>query len=138
MTEAEKLQRDIDALEEANRLDRIELNSKPLTRAEDVAIRADIARRDAELAELIQRRDSIGARIQDSIAGAAESVAGSVEHPVEHVQHAMGHGGAGAVREVIRAQPITSALVAFALGYLFGRLGLRTSSSRSRRRAPAP
>jgi hypothetical protein len=27
------------------------------------------------------------------------------------------------VREVIRAQPITAALVVFALGYLFGRLG---------------
>src|SRR3954465_12581027 len=95
VTEAEELQRDIDALNEANRLDRIELNSKPLTRAEDVAIRADIARRDAELAELIQRRDSIGARIRNSIAGAAESVAGGVEHAVEHVQHAVGHEGAG-------------------------------------------
>jgi hypothetical protein len=33
------------------------------------------------------------------------------------------HDGIGEVREVIRAQPITAALVVFALGYLFGRLG---------------
>ena len=29
----------------------------------------------------------------------------------------------GEVRDAIRAQPITAALVVFALGYLFGRLG---------------
>jgi hypothetical protein len=137
MTEVEKLQHDIDALNEANRLDRIELNSKPLTRAEDVAIRADIARRDAEVAELIQRRDSAGAGMRDSIVGAAQSVAGGVEHAVEQVQHAVGRNGASAVREVIRAQPITSAFVVFAAGYLFGRFGLLISSSRSRQRARA-
>src|SRR6184192_2358376 len=110
MTEAEKLQRDIDALNEANRLDRIELSSKPLTRAEDVAIRADIARRDAELAGLVQRRGSVGTGIRDSIAGAAQSVAGGVEHAVEQAQHAVGHDAVGAVQQVIRAQPIASAL----------------------------
>jgi hypothetical protein len=34
-----------------------------------------------------------------------------------------GTGGIAEVREVIRAQPITAALIVFALGYLFGRLG---------------
>jgi hypothetical protein len=31
--------------------------------------------------------------------------------------------GVTEVRDVIRAQPITAALVVFALGYIFGRLG---------------
>jgi hypothetical protein len=134
MTEVEKLQRDIAALQEANRLDRIELDAKPLTRAEDVAIRADIARRDVELAELIRRRDSDGAGLGDSIAAAAQSVAAGAAHAAEQAHQAVGRDGAEAVREVIRAQPITSALVVFALGYLFGRLGSLIPLSHSRQR----
>jgi len=59
MTEAEKLQRDIDGLREANSIDRQALGTKPLTSAERAAIQRDIARRDAELADLIRRRDAI-------------------------------------------------------------------------------
>ena len=40
-------------------------------------------------------------------------------------------GGIAEVREVIRAQPITAALIVFALGYLFGRLGSLIPSGHS-------
>jgi hypothetical protein len=40
-------------------------------------------------------------------------------------------GGVGEVREVIRAQPIASMLVVFALGYLLGRLGSLIPSGHS-------
>jgi hypothetical protein len=39
------------------------------------------------------------------------------------------------VRDVIRAQPITAALVVFALGYLFGRLGSLIPTGGSTRRS---
>jgi hypothetical protein len=69
--------------------------------------------------------DSIVGGIQDSISGAAQHVAGGVHTVAEQAGHAAcrAHDGVGEVREVIRAQPITAALVVFALGYLFGRLG---------------
>jgi hypothetical protein len=69
--------------------------------------------------------DSIVGNIQDSITGAAQHVAGGVHTVVEQAGDAAcrAHNGVGEVREVIRAQPITAALVVFALGYLFGRLG---------------
>ncbi len=38
--------------------------------------------------------------------------------------------GIGEVRSAIRAQPITAALVVFALGYLFGRLGALIPAAR--------
>ncbi|MGA8197058.1 MAG: hypothetical protein WB902_27270 [Acetobacteraceae bacterium] len=77
--------------------------------------------------------DSIGGGIHDSIGGAAHIVAGGVQGAAEQVQHAAckAKGGVGEVREVIRAQPITAALIVFALGYLFGRLGSLIPSSHS-------
>ncbi len=77
--------------------------------------------------------DSGSGSVQDSIAGAAQHVAGGVHTAVEQASSAAcrAHDGIGEVREVIRAQPITAALVVFALGYLFGRLGsLLPSGSR--------
>jgi hypothetical protein len=69
--------------------------------------------------------DSVGGGVQDSTGGAAQRVAGGVQHAADNVQHAVctAQSGVTEVREVIRAQPITAALVVFALGYLFGRLG---------------
>jgi hypothetical protein len=77
--------------------------------------------------------DSVDGGIQDSIAGAAQRVAGGVQQAADQVQHAAGvtQSGIGEVREVIRAQPITAALVVFALGYLFGRLGSLIPSGHS-------
>jgi hypothetical protein len=77
--------------------------------------------------------DSIDGGIQDSIAGAAQVVAGGVQGAAEQVHHAACRtkGGVGEVRDVIRAQPITAALVVFALGYLFGRLGSLIPSGHS-------
>jgi hypothetical protein len=69
--------------------------------------------------------DSVSGGLQGSIADAAQHVAGGVHSATEQTSNAVGraHDGIGEVREVIRAQPITAALVVFALGYLFGRLG---------------
>ena len=69
--------------------------------------------------------DSVSGGIQDTITDAAQHVAGGVHSAVEQASNAAcrAHNGVGEVREVIRAQPITAALVVFALGYLFGRLG---------------
>jgi hypothetical protein len=69
--------------------------------------------------------DSVDGGIQDSVTGAAHRVAGGVQHAADHVQYAVcrTQGGVGEVRDVIRAQPIAAALVVFALGYMFGRLG---------------
>jgi hypothetical protein len=62
---------------------------------------------------------------QESITETAQHVAGGIHSAVGQASNAVcrAHGGIGEVREVIRAQPITAALVVFALGYLFGRLG---------------
>jgi hypothetical protein len=80
--------------------------------------------------------DSVSGGIQDSISGAAQRVAGGVHEAVEQVEHAAcrAHDGVGEVRAVIRAQPITAALVVFALGYLFGRLGSLIPSGGATRR----
>ena len=69
--------------------------------------------------------DSVSGGVQDTITDAAQHVAGGVHSAVEQASNAAcrAHNGVGEVREVIRAQPITAALVVFALGYLFGRLG---------------
>jgi hypothetical protein len=76
---------------------------------------------------------SVSGGLQDSISDTAQHVAGGVNSAMEQASNAAGraHDGIGEVREVIRAQPITAALVVFALGYLFGRLGaLIPSASR--------
>ncbi len=69
--------------------------------------------------------DSVSGGLQDSVSGAARRVAGGMQTAVEQAGQVAcrTHDGVGEVREVIRAQPITAALVVFALGYLFGRLG---------------
>ena len=77
--------------------------------------------------------DSMSGGIQDSIGAAAQHVAGGVHRVADNAQRVAcrTHDGVGEVREVIRAQPITAALVVFALGYLFGRLGSLIPSSAS-------
>ena len=69
--------------------------------------------------------NSVGSGIQDSIGEAAQGVAGGVHGAAEQVQRAVCGAacGVGEVRDLIRAQPITAALVVFALGYLIARLG---------------
>ncbi len=69
--------------------------------------------------------DSGSGGLRDSITDAAQHVAGGVHSAADQVSNAAcrAHDGIGEVRQVIRAQPITAALVVFALGYLFGRLG---------------
>ena len=70
--------------------------------------------------------DSISGGASDaSIGGGMRRVAGGIQDVVETTGHVAckAHNGVGEVREVIRAQPITAALLVFALGYLFGRLG---------------
>lgn len=66
--------------------------------------------------------DSVGGGTQDSIRGAGEQVQRAVCGAA---------CGVGDVRDVIRAQPITAALVIFGLGYLLGRLGSLIPSRRS-------
>lgn len=68
--------------------------------------------------------DSVEAGVQDPIAGAAPGGAGGVQQAAYQVEHAVhrAQSGVSEVRDVIRAQPITAALVVFALGYFFGRL----------------
>lgn len=79
--------------------------------------------------------DSVSGGLADSIGGAAQRVAGGVQSAADQVGHAAccAHNGVGEVRAVIRAQPITAALIVFALGYLFGRLGSLIPSGGSRR-----
>ncbi|HEX3399298.1 MAG TPA: hypothetical protein VHT74_03115 [Acetobacteraceae bacterium] len=76
--------------------------------------------------------DSVVGGIPESVGGAAQRVAGGIQHTADNVQHAacQAQGGITEVREVIRAQPIAAALVVFALGYVFGRLGSLIPSGR--------
>jgi hypothetical protein len=69
--------------------------------------------------------DSVGSGVRDSIEGAGQVVAGGIHEAAAQVQQAAcrAKSGVGEVRDVIRSQPITAALVVFTLGYLFGRLG---------------
>ena len=55
----------------------------------------------------------------------SDSVGGGIQDAADQVQRVTCRAGRGVgeVRDVIRAQPIAAALVVFALGYLFGRLG---------------
>jgi len=77
--------------------------------------------------------DSAGGGINEAVGEAAQRVAGGAQRAADQVQQAVctAQGGIGEVRDVIRAQPITAALVVFALGYLFGRLGSLIPSGRS-------
>jgi hypothetical protein len=70
--------------------------------------------------------------MSDSISGAAESIGGAAQHvagglhaAADRVEQAgcQAQNGIGEVRTAIREQPITAALIVFALGYLFGRIG---------------
>jgi hypothetical protein len=81
--------------------------------------------------------DSVSGGIHDSVSGAGHRISGGVHNVAEQVGHVAyrAHGGIGEVREVIRAQPITAALVVFALGYLFGRLGSLIPTGGPTRRA---
>ena len=69
--------------------------------------------------------DSVGGSIQDPVVGATRRVAGGIQQAADQVQHTVcrTQGGVAEVRDAIRGQPITAALVVFALGYIFGRLG---------------
>ena len=69
--------------------------------------------------------DSVTGGFGDTVGATAHRVAGGVQAAADQVAQVAcrGHNGVGEVREVIRAQPITAALVVFTLGYLFGRLG---------------
>jgi hypothetical protein len=80
--------------------------------------------------------DSVSGSVGDSVSGAAQHVAGGMRNAAEQAAHAACHAnaGVGEVRAVIRAQPITAALIVFTLGYLFGRLGALIPTSGSQRR----
>jgi hypothetical protein len=81
--------------------------------------------------------DSVSGGMGDAIGGAAQRIAGGMHNAAEQAGHVAcrAHNGVGEVREVIRAQPITAALVVFALGYLFGRLGSLIPTGGSTRRS---
>ena len=76
--------------------------------------------------------DSVAGAMSDPLGSPVQRVAGGVHNAVENVGSAAcrAEGGVAEVRSVIRAQPITAALVVFALGYLFGRLGSLIPSAR--------
>ncbi len=80
--------------------------------------------------------DSVSGGMGDSTGGAAQRIAGGMHNAAEQVGHVAcrAHDSVGEVREVIRAQPITAALVVFVLGYLFGRLGALIPTGGSTRR----
>ncbi len=68
--------------------------------------------------------------------GGEKSIAGGIQEAAAQVQHAASRAQIGVIeiQEAIRAQPITAALIVFALGYLVGRLGalIPSGSSSSR------
>jgi hypothetical protein len=78
--------------------------------------------------------DTVSGGVQASIGAAVRSVAGGLQEAASRAQHAASRtqGGVTEIREVIRAQPITAALLVFALGYLFGRLGSLIPSASQR------
>jgi hypothetical protein len=71
--------------------------------------------------------------IRGQVTEAMQGVADGVQDAAGKAQRAVcaARGGVGEVRDVIRAQPITAALVIFTLGYLFGRLGALIPSRHS-------
>jgi hypothetical protein len=64
---------------------------------------------------------------------ATKRVADGVQHAAKQMQRTAcrASGGVQDVRDAIRAQPVTAALVVFTLGYLFGRLGALIPSGHS-------
>ena len=79
--------------------------------------------------------NSIPGGMQDPVTSGTQHVAGGVHHTLEQAEQVAGRAqdGVTEIRAVIRGQPITAALVVFALGYLFGRLGSLIPSGSSRR-----
>jgi hypothetical protein len=77
--------------------------------------------------------DSTGGGIRDQNTEAMQGVADGVQDATDKAHRAAcaARGGVGEVRDVIRAQPITAALVVFTLGYLFGRLAALIPSRHS-------
>jgi hypothetical protein len=67
---------------------------------------------------------SAGGGIQDTVKGAAERAASGAQGAADQVQRVVCGAacGIGEVRDAIRAQPITAAVVVFTLGYLLGSL----------------
>jgi hypothetical protein len=76
--------------------------------------------------------DSITGAAGDPLGSPVQRVAGGVYNAADSVGSVAcrPEGGVTEVRSVIRAQPITAALVVFTLGYLFGRLGSLIPSGR--------
>jgi hypothetical protein len=76
--------------------------------------------------------DSVVGSARDTMDSSVQRVAGGVHTAVDTAAGAAyrADSGVGEVRSAIRAQPITAALVVFALGYLFGRLGALIPTSR--------
>ena len=56
MSESKMLQRDIDALLDANRLDWLALANEPMSSEQRIGIRKAMAARDVDLLELLQRK----------------------------------------------------------------------------------
>lgn len=69
--------------------------------------------------------DSVPGGLKESVGGTVQRVSGGIHTAADTAAGVVcrAEGGVGEVRTVIRAQPISAALVVFALGYLFGRLG---------------
>jgi hypothetical protein len=76
--------------------------------------------------------ESVSGGLGESVGSTVQRVSGGVHAAAETAAGAVCRveGGVGEVRSVIRAQPITAALVVFALGYLFGRLGALIPTAR--------
>jgi hypothetical protein len=69
--------------------------------------------------------ESVSGGLGESVGSTVQRVSGGVHTAMDTAAGAVcrAEGGVSEVRSVIRAQPISAALVVFALGYLFGRLG---------------
>lgn len=76
--------------------------------------------------------DSVVGSARDAMDSGVQRVSGGVHTAVDTAAGAAyrADSGVGEVRSAIRAQPITAALVVFALGYLFGRLGALIPTAR--------
>ena len=69
--------------------------------------------------------ESVSGGSGETVGNTVQRVSGGVHNAMDTAAGAVcrAEGGVSEVRAVIRAQPISAALVVFALGYLFGRLG---------------
>jgi hypothetical protein len=76
-------------------------------------------------AQGVSRSNAVGGKAQTPI-GAGRRIADSLQEAATQVQHvaSRAQGGVTEIRTMIRARPLTAALVAFGSGYLFGRLAL--------------